>query len=135
MPGVRDLLQSLIEIYPMVIVTAREPFAADHFLRQFDLHPYFRHVISGQTCVHTKPYPDPILHSAQLLGLQPGDLLMVGDTIVDILSARRAGAQSAGVLCGFGEETELRRAGADLILLTTSDLAKYLLPANQAQQE
>jgi HAD superfamily hydrolase (TIGR01549 family) len=132
MPGVRDLLQSLIEIYPMVIVTAREPFAADHFLRQFDLHPYFRHVISGQTCVHTKPYPDPILHSAQLLGLQPGDLLMVGDTIVDILSARRAGAQSAGVLCGFGEETELRRAGADLILLTTSDLAQHLLPANHA---
>ncbi len=133
--GVRELLQSLVEIYPMVIVTARESYAADHFLRQFDLIPYFRHVISGQTCEHTKPYPDPILHSAKLLGLQPGELVMVGDTIVDILSARRAGAQSVGVLCGFGEEKELLHYGANLILPTTSDLAQHLLLGKTGNQE
>jgi phosphoglycolate phosphatase-like HAD superfamily hydrolase len=47
---------------------------------------------------------------------------MVGDTPVDVLSARRAGAWAVGVLCGFGERYELERAGAHVILPCTSDL-------------
>jgi len=47
---------------------------------------------------------------------------MVGDTTVDILSGKRAGMQTVAVLCGFGKEKELQKAGADLILKTTADL-------------
>ena len=47
---------------------------------------------------------------------------MVGDTTVDIKSARRAGAWSIGVLCGFGEQAELERAGAHMILPATAEL-------------
>ena len=36
---------------------------------------------------------------------------MIGDTTVDIRAGRSAGAQTVGVLCGFGEENELRRIG------------------------
>ena len=52
---------------------------------------------------------------------------MIGDTTVDIRAGRSAGAQTVGLLCGFGEEPELRRVGADLILAATSDLEKVLL--------
>jgi phosphoglycolate phosphatase len=52
---------------------------------------------------------------------------MIGDTTVDILAGRSAGAQTVGVLCGFGEEPELRRLGADLILERTPLLADFLL--------
>jgi phosphoglycolate phosphatase-like HAD superfamily hydrolase len=52
---------------------------------------------------------------------------MVGDTTVDIRAGKAAGAQTAGVLCGFGSERELRRAGADLILPTTGQLDEILL--------
>ena len=48
--------------------------------------------------------------------------LMIGDTTVDIRAGKAAGAQTVGVLCGFGTERELRRAGADLILQSTADL-------------
>jgi phosphoglycolate phosphatase-like HAD superfamily hydrolase len=48
--------------------------------------------------------------------------VMVGDTPVDVLSGRRAGAWTIGVLCGFGEEAELWRAGAHLVLPSTADL-------------
>jgi phosphoglycolate phosphatase len=60
---------------------------------------------------------------------------MVGDTVVDIISARRAGAQSVGVLCGFGEADELLRAGANLILPTTSNLANHLFQASTGTEE
>jgi phosphoglycolate phosphatase len=54
--------------------------------------------------------------------------LMVGDTTVDIRAGRKAGAQTVGVLCGFGEEAELRRCGADMILAATPELVQVLEP-------
>jgi phosphoglycolate phosphatase-like HAD superfamily hydrolase len=61
------------------------------------------------------------------MGVPPSTCLMVGDTMVDILAGKKAGAQTVGVLCGFGDNRELKRAGADLILDNTSDLVGYLL--------
>ena len=58
---------------------------------------------------------------------------MVGDTTVDIRAGKAAGAQTVGVLCGFGQEPELRRAGADLILPDTAALAQVLLPGTISQ--
>ena len=49
-----------------------------------------------------------------------------GDTTVDVIAARAAGAQTVGVLSGFGEEDELRQAGADLILLSVAKLPETL---------
>jgi phosphoglycolate phosphatase-like HAD superfamily hydrolase len=51
---------------------------------------------------------------------------MVGDTTADVKSAKRAGAWSAAVLCGFGERHELESCGADIILDSTAELAEYL---------
>ena len=52
---------------------------------------------------------------------------MIGDTTVDIQAGKAAGAQTVGVLCGFGEEPELKKKGADMILNTTSELTSLLL--------
>jgi len=51
---------------------------------------------------------------------------MIGDTTVDIRAGKSAGAQVLGVLCGFGEEPELRRMGADEILADTPQLVNLL---------
>jgi phosphoglycolate phosphatase len=51
---------------------------------------------------------------------------MVGDTSVDIRAGKKAGAQTVGVLCGFGMEDELRKCGADLILSNTADLVQVI---------
>jgi phosphoglycolate phosphatase len=58
------------------------------------------------------------------MGVKPEECLMIGDTTVDIRAGKAAGAQALGVLCGFGEEPELRQLGADLILNSTSDLTE-----------
>jgi len=56
------------------------------------------------------------------MGVAPDACLMIGDTTVDMRAAKAAGAQAIGVLCGFGREDELRKAGADLILQNTAEL-------------
>jgi len=53
---------------------------------------------------------------------------MIGDTTVDIRAGKSAGAQAVGVLCGFGEEPELKKMGADIILEDTTKLTKILFP-------
>lgn len=126
-PGVKEMLQSLSLRYPLAIVSVREEQSTLNFLERFDLLPYFRSIVTGQTCRHTKPYPDPILYAAAQMGVSAEACLMVGDTPPDIYSGKRAGAQTVGVLCGFGQEAELRRAGADLILPHTPLLVDVLL--------
>lgn len=115
MKGAKELLECANSRYPMTVVSARDDASTWRFLDQFELSGLFRAVVTNLTCEYTKPFPHPVRCAADAMGLKPEDCLMIGDTTVDILAGRRAGAQTVGLLCGFGEEKELRRAGADLI--------------------
>ena len=132
MAGVEAMLPRLGLRYPLAVVTARGARATQGFLAQFGLGERFAAVASAQTAPHTKPYPDPVLWAAKRLGVPVEDCLMIGDTTVDILAGKRAGAQTVGVLCGFGSRGELERAGANLILDTTAELEGVLGPATAA---
>jgi phosphoglycolate phosphatase-like HAD superfamily hydrolase len=125
-PGVDRMLTSLKGRYPMAIVSARDEKSTMRFLNQFDLVKYFDIVVTGLSAPYTKPYPHPILFAAQNMGVKPEECLMIGDTTVDMRAGKSAGAQTVGVLCGFGEAEELRKLGADFILKSTSDLADIL---------
>jgi len=125
-PGVVEMLANLSARLPLAVVSARDEAATLGFLDQFDLRCYFKAIATTHTCRHTKPFPQPVLWAAGELGMHPEDCLMVGDTTVDIRAGRAAGAQTLGVLCGFGTQRELRRAGADQIIATTAALATLL---------
>jgi N-acetyl-D-muramate 6-phosphate phosphatase len=128
-PGVVEMIGALAGHYPMAVVSARDQRSSLGFLDASGMRPHFRVIVTALTTPHTKPFPDPVLHASRLLGVPPESCLMIGDTTVDILAGRRAGAQTVGVLCGFGERDELRRHGADLILPSTADLRSLLLLA------
>ena len=125
--GVGEMLLQLRETFPLSVVSARGRRNTLRFLHQFDLTAHFICVAARDACQHTKPYPDPVLWAAQQMGVPPQAVLMVGDTVVDIRAGKAAGAQTVGVLCGFGQEEELRQAGADLILPDTAALTAVLL--------
>ncbi len=126
-PGVKEMLIQLQDQYPLAVVSARGGRSTGWFLDQFELKPLFQCVATAQTCEHTKPYPDPIEWAAQQMGVSSQECLMIGDTTVDILAAKAAGAQSVGVLCGFGERDELIQVGADQIIEETSLLPSILV--------
>ena len=127
-PGSKEMLMALKSRYRMAVVSARDAETTGQFLEHFDLLDIFDTVITSQSCEHTKPFPDPIHLAASQLDLQADECLMVGDTVVDIAAGKAAGAQTAAVLCGFGTERELTRAGADVILTSTSDLHQFFSP-------
>lgn len=130
-PGVDTLLATLKGRYPMAVVSARHEKSTMRFLEQFDLVKYFDPIVTGLSAPRTKPFPDPIFLAAEKMCVRPQECLMIGDTTVDIRAGKSAGAQTVGVLCGFGEEDELRAMGADLILSNTHELVNALNPENQ----
>jgi HAD superfamily hydrolase (TIGR01509 family) len=125
-PGVDKMLEQLHGRYPMAVISARDEHGAMTFLEQYDLVKYFDVIITGLSADHTKPYPDPILLAAKKMNTAPENCLMIGDTTVDVRAGKSAGAQVVGVLCGFGEEAELIKMGADLILADTPKLMDVL---------
>lgn len=125
-PGVDAMLARLHGRYPLAVVSARDEEGTRAFLDHFNLTRYFDVIVTALSAEHTKPYPDPIVYAAQKMNVAPESCLMIGDTTVDIRAGKLAGAQTVGVLCGFGEEEELVRRGADLILKSTAEVAEAL---------
>ena len=125
-PGVDEMLKQLHGNYPMSVVSARDERSTMAFLEQYDLVKYFDAIVTGLSAPHTKPYPDPILLAAQKMNVPSENCLMIGDTTVDMRAGKSAGAQTVGVLCGFGEEPELKKLGADMILSDTTKLLEFL---------
>ncbi len=127
-PGAEECLAELGLRYPLGLVTTRGEASTRAFLRGTEIEAAFGSVVSGLTTRRGKPAPDPLLHAAAELGVPADRCLMVGDTVVDMIAARRAGAQAVGLLSGFGEEDELIARGADLLLASVAELPDALKP-------
>jgi len=121
-----EMLAALRDRYRLAVVTTRGLDETETFLDQYDLRTVFDAVVTRESTWRLKPHPAPIQHAARLLGVPVEQCVMVGDTTVDVKSARRAGAWAVAVLCGFGEQEELERAGAHVILEHTSHLSSLL---------
>lgn len=124
--GAHEMLTTLKERYRLAIVTTRGLSEAQAFVDQYDLQGIFELLVTRESTWRLKPHPAPIQHAALLLGVPVERCVMVGDTTVDVKSARRAGAWAVAVKCGFGEQEELERAGAHVILEHTSHLSSLL---------
>ncbi len=73
-----------------------------------------------------KPDPQVALAIAKSLGVEPKNCLFVGDTDVDMKTAKAAGMFAVGVLWGLREKQELVNNGADLIISHPLELIEYL---------
>lgn len=123
--GIRPMLDCVSKDYLLALVTSRTEREADAFLAQFDLRGHFQTVVSAFSATRVKPHPAPVRLASERLGLPVENCVLIGDTAVDILAGRRAGAQTVGVLCGFGLRAELERSGANLILESTAEVGRW----------
>ncbi len=83
----------------------------------------FDYVLGLKDNQNKKPSPDSALEIAKELNTLPDECLFIGDTNVDILTAKNAKMHSCGVLWGFRDFNELKEADADYIV---SDPSKIL---------
>jgi phosphoglycolate phosphatase len=129
MAGVKEMLEALASLYPMSTISTGSAPRVERFLDHYGVRELFAAVVGSETTTRMKPHAEPLLYAARAMGVEPSACLMIGDTTVDMRTGAAAGAQTVGVLCGFGTEEELLREGASMILRTTSDLLAVLHPA------
>lgn len=114
--GIRELLKNLKESGIKLAVCSNKPDNVVHFVVENifgnGIFDEIHGVIDGMP---TKPDPYSALEIAKKLGVKPEECLFLGDTNVDIFTAKNAGMTSVGVLWGFRSRNELVQAGADYI--------------------
>ncbi len=126
LPGARELLDLLTRTgVPWAIATSGRGEYARKTLRMLDIATDVP-VITRDEVAHAKPDPDLFLASADRLHVDIHSSVIVGDSVWDLLAARRAGALGVGLLSGGYGQDELERAGAYRVYQDPLDLLQHL---------
>jgi HAD superfamily hydrolase (TIGR01549 family) len=127
LPGARELLACLTRAQiPWAIATSGRMETARPALEtlgiQFDQIP----IITRDQVKYAKPDPDLLLAAAKRLGSEIETASVVGDSVWDMLAARRARALGIGLLSGGYGQEELERAGAYRVYEDPADLLNHI---------
>ena len=104
-PGVVPMLQRLRDAgLSLALLTNKESAFAHRVLVKHDLSGYFDAIVAGDTLPVKKPHPDVMRHALESLGAAAEDTLYIGDSAVDVHTARAAGVEVWLVRHGYAEE-------------------------------
>lgn len=115
--GARECLEQLHgEGYTLACVTNKHSRFTRPVLENLGVAQYFACLASGDQFRHHKPHPEPLLKTADQLGIKPECALMVGDSIADAEAARNAGFMLVLVPYGYHGEVTVESLGADAVV-------------------
>jgi HAD superfamily hydrolase (TIGR01549 family) len=126
LPGARDLLQYLTRAgVPWAVATSGRLETAGPVLEMLGV-PADVPIVTRDQVHYAKPDPDLFLAAAERLGVDITSSVVVGDSVWDLLAARRARALGVGLLSGGYGQEELERAGAYRVYQDPADLLGHL---------
>ena len=126
LPGARELLAYLTaRRVPWTIATSGRIESARPALDVLGVDSSVP-VVTRDQVEHAKPDPDLFLAAADRLGVDIEHSIVVGDSVWDLLAARRARALGVGLLSGGYGQEELERAGAYRVYQDPADLLRHL---------
>lgn len=126
LPGAQELLDHLSARHvPHAIATSGRAESARRTLKLLNLSERVP-VVTRDQVRHAKPDPDLFVTAAQRLDVPINRCVVVGDSVWDMLAARRAWALGVGLLSGGYGREELERAGAYRVYQDPADLLGHL---------
>jgi len=127
LPGARRLLEHLTQVgIPWAIATSGRMATARCNLELLGLDPATTVIVTREDVRRAKPDPDLFTAAAQRLNADIESAVVVGDSIWDMLAARRARGLGVGLLSGGYGEDELERAGAIRVYEDPADLLEHI---------
>jgi len=93
------------------VVTTKTRTYTMPLLEHFNIAQFFEIVTGRENVQNPKPHPEPILITLEQMNYNKNihDVWMIGDTKLDLIAANEANVNSIGLLCGYGNEEELRK--------------------------
>lgn len=124
-PGIPELLDALKkQNVPMAIVSNKaDPFVQK--LRELFFEDQITVALGESPNIPRKPAPDMVYHGLEELGISGEDAFYVGDSEVDILTAKNARLPCLAVTWGFRSEEQLKEAGATILIHDPTELLKW----------
>lgn len=125
--GIPGLLADLARAgVKMAIVSNKADFAVQDLTRHY-FGDKIAVAVGAREDMPKKPAPDMVEYALTALGITKGEAVYVGDSEVDVITARNTGMDCLSVAWGFRSEEILRAAGATTILRTPQELKKAVL--------
>lgn len=119
--GIMEALQKLGEKYPMAVVSNKPDSAVKPLCAEYFPGLYAR---GESTDCPRKPAPDMVFKAMEAIGVE--SCIYVGDSEVDVLTARNAGVPCLSVLWGFRDRAEIEEAGGSHFCEDTAKLVEKL---------
>lgn len=127
LPHARETLASVSSRgLGLALVTTKSAVNARKILEAFGIREFFIAVVGYEDTERHKPSPDPIFKALGLLGLAGGEVLVVGDTEMDIIAGRGAGARTVAVTTGVTTRGRLEYEKPDYVIEDLSELEGIL---------
>ncbi|HWQ53600.1 MAG TPA: HAD-IA family hydrolase [Bryobacteraceae bacterium] len=134
-PGVREAVEKLHEAGVQQAVLTNKPVRISRAIVEgLGMGPYFRQIYGGNSFDFKKPHPIGVETLITECGVTRENTLMVGDSSVDILTARNARVMACGVSYGFQPES-LADPVPDLLVDRMEDVAQWVLARRTGAQK
>jgi len=107
------------------IVTTKTGKYSQVLMEHFQIMEYFKVLIGREHVQNPKPHEEPILKALESFEVQGKEIWMIGDTKLDLISAKNADVNSIGVLSGYDNEETLQKF-TDIIHKDAIEAVKWL---------
>ena len=125
--GIKEILQHLkSKGYPIGIFTGKGRTASLITLEKLGVDYYFDLIVTGDDVENHKPSPEGILKFVNHFGLKPERVLMIGDSVSDVIASKQAGVKVASVLWDSYGGEEVKTLNSDYYFHTVEELREFL---------
>jgi len=125
--GMAELLSILTKRGVKIAVLSNKPHNASvEVIADYFPGVHFDAVIGQRAGRPVKPSPDGVMEILEILGVAREEVLYVGDTGTDMLTAAAAGLKAVGALWGFRDKDELKENGAEIFAENPLDVLRFL---------
>lgn len=121
----KEAVEMASEFAVLGIVTTKTAEYSEILMEHFGLMEYFEVLIGREDVQNLKPHAEPILKAMEALNVKTKEVWMIGDTKLDLISAKNACVNSIGVLSGYDSYETIEKY-TDIILGDALEAVKFL---------
>jgi len=126
-PGLKEILVNLKnKNYPIGIFTGKGRDSSMITLTKLDVDKYFDLIVTGDDVEKPKPSPEGILMFVKHFGLKPERVLMIGDSVSDVIASKEAGVKIASALWDSYGEEEVKTLHSDYYFHSVEELNHFI---------
>ena len=121
LPFAKEAIKEAATFARLGIVTTKTGEYSQILLEHMGVMDYFEVLIGREHVEHPKPHPEPILKALTLMNISyKENVFMIGDTCMDMISAKDSGIEGVGVLSGYANEEDLKKCTKNIKIDTKS---------------